>query len=1002
MKKLLFAIAAAVLSASYAARTESFYYVSGLTQAKFTETYSLAGTYAIDVISHPTAELVWGTIMADVMNAAEYVNPVTGNTWKWENSNSGFGYSGEIYVVQGTEYTFGKYLDDGARIVIDGDLVLENAEWGDWWVRSYTATNTGWVTFDVRIYDGNGGKGPLGRIEWGDDLGLAFNTIGLTDLLPKSGWNPIRDPGTGSFFRTALLPFGAPPAIEFNGSQFTVSAGLTIGAGDVSALAGYQGEYDVTNLLQSGAVAPAQVSASLYGLSADTAYEIALLAKNTAGGSTVYAPGAVLYNGIVALAFEADPGIDSHGWALPGNIFACRADTPEAVRLALPVNCTVGEITGGGSVTNTLWAGTLVIPAYSDSAQIPMSAILAELGLSGTPTLAVALAPGAYVCDTADVVEFGVSPSPILGAVGITFMPDANVFNDADTTVSADIVQPGLSPLFIFVWDTEERGDDLSLWTDAYTNAAPVAGADSFALPNLQVGDTRFWRARLIGSDVYAEQAGSFTVAYTYTWVGARTGTQTWNIRSNWDIGIPNEAGCKVFFPEDTVPDLDITGVGAALTLGTLIINGNDVESWATPRIFSTDGTPIIWDNAGKPARMEWISHRHWEALIIEAPQIFTGETQIYQTQAELSFRTTSLSGAGPVMKSGTFFEELGQLTLRAPSATATNVVTVPLDADISVVSGSNGYHVKGDGTVLLQGGTHALPLGQRWYGIVVNGARLVLANSDVTNQGEIWEPNIFGGTGNEFAITAGSTFNMLKGTNVRFGQNGGASDSTLLVTDPGSLLNCQRLTLNGAGNKLLARDGGRISIHHENNEAFCVWGTGNLVGAAGSLPGQPGVIDLCNTEFAFQSDDCVLRLQSGGIVTNVSTLNLGQSGLNNRVMLEGGELICNNFFVQNGNALVPVLGTGAEILPVVAKEHAWFAEGAKITPVNLDESGATLGRFPILTAPLITLNTPLNDPAFLDPPSERFAWKLSLANGPEGQTLWLSCFTTPTLIMIR
>jgi len=204
MKKLsaLF-LGAALLPAAHAA------WQPGLWQAKFSTFTTFAATCSGDVMDHPTLERVPGTVMADVwvpsganvdLPQYTYTNPFPGGSpWNWNTQNTGWGYVGQMRVVKGATYTFGKLLDDAARVIIDGKEVINHSTWDVFAWGSYTAQETGWVSFDARVWDGSGGKGACST--WQGIFGIAFNTIGVTTAAPTTNWIKRLDPGDGSLFR---------------------------------------------------------------------------------------------------------------------------------------------------------------------------------------------------------------------------------------------------------------------------------------------------------------------------------------------------------------------------------------------------------------------------------------------------------------------------------------------------------------------------------------------------------------------------------------------------------------------------------------------------------------------------------------------------------------------------------------------------------------------------------------------------------------------------------
>src|SRR5574344_2092740 len=179
-------------------------YRPGLIQAKF----NTEKDYTSPIVTATGAERVPGTVMADIQASEDnystqtYANTVTGTKYAWNVQKTTFGYAGQRYAKAGTTYTFGKYLDDGARIIVGGRQIMDNGTYGSFVTGNFVTNAPGWYDVEIRIYDGTGGKGPSDK-GWGTDLGLGWNTNNLTTIAPKSGWTRLRDSGDMCWFRTA-------------------------------------------------------------------------------------------------------------------------------------------------------------------------------------------------------------------------------------------------------------------------------------------------------------------------------------------------------------------------------------------------------------------------------------------------------------------------------------------------------------------------------------------------------------------------------------------------------------------------------------------------------------------------------------------------------------------------------------------------------------------------------------------------------------------------------
>jgi hypothetical protein len=174
---------------------------AGLLQSKWSARYVWTG----DIPSNDV-DRTPGVVMADVQatdsNYASvgYSNAWTGVVTYWNQADTMFAYTGQMWMEGGKTYTFGKILDDGVRIVIDGTQVMQHQSWDQWRTDAYTPAFTGWHDIEVRLCDENGGKGPSNKNAWGNVRGLGWNTKGVTS--PNlTDWNWFREDGVTNRFR---------------------------------------------------------------------------------------------------------------------------------------------------------------------------------------------------------------------------------------------------------------------------------------------------------------------------------------------------------------------------------------------------------------------------------------------------------------------------------------------------------------------------------------------------------------------------------------------------------------------------------------------------------------------------------------------------------------------------------------------------------------------------------------------------------------------------------
>lgn len=201
--KLRFVVCLAMMFTLLGA-AQAVVYRPGLIQAKF----NTEKDYATPIVTATGAERVPGTVMGDIQaNESTYAtqtysNTVTGTKYAWNQKYTTFGYTGQMYAQAGTTYTFGKYFDDGTRIIVGGSQIMDHPTCNEFKTGNFVTNAPGWYDIEIRIYDGSGGKGPSGST-WGNDLGLGCNTNGLATMAPKDGWTRLLDPGDMSWFRTA-------------------------------------------------------------------------------------------------------------------------------------------------------------------------------------------------------------------------------------------------------------------------------------------------------------------------------------------------------------------------------------------------------------------------------------------------------------------------------------------------------------------------------------------------------------------------------------------------------------------------------------------------------------------------------------------------------------------------------------------------------------------------------------------------------------------------------
>jgi hypothetical protein len=135
-----------------------------------------------------------------------------GEHWNDETGNhtSQLVYEGQIYL-DGGPTTFVESVDDGTRLIIDGQTVLDNGTWNDT-THGTIDRLAGWYDVEIRFRNGDGGYGPGGWDGWNYNLtGFGFGMdINGNDNEDEANFVFPLDPGTGSgtLFRVASSSTG--------------------------------------------------------------------------------------------------------------------------------------------------------------------------------------------------------------------------------------------------------------------------------------------------------------------------------------------------------------------------------------------------------------------------------------------------------------------------------------------------------------------------------------------------------------------------------------------------------------------------------------------------------------------------------------------------------------------------------------------------------------------------------------------------------------------------
>ncbi len=230
----LFALAGLAFSA-VVPTADAAVYVPGLAQAQFDGSST---DKTSDIASAANLTYTAGPIMANTSGSAKDWDTTS---WSWAD-NRVFGYIGEMWVEEGTTYTFGKSVDDWTYIVVNGTTIIDNGTYNAITFGSYTATETGWVPIEIRVGNGGGGAGRANSAKYGVAYNTAGNTVTADFTAAENGWAALVDPGDCSLLRVACsnADMMTIDGVAIDGNDLVVTASFTglAAAGTLTAFYG--------------------------------------------------------------------------------------------------------------------------------------------------------------------------------------------------------------------------------------------------------------------------------------------------------------------------------------------------------------------------------------------------------------------------------------------------------------------------------------------------------------------------------------------------------------------------------------------------------------------------------------------------------------------------------------------------------------------------------------------------------------------------------------------
>jgi autotransporter-associated beta strand protein len=387
--------------------------------------------------------------MANISNAGTAVRSVASITDTVWGGNETWAYSGQIFIPNGTQVSFGENIDDVAYIKIGSTIVLNNTA-------ALTPTNGGtftitggvdggWHTFEARFGNGAGGAGAVVASGWSNGFGVGVSGIlgkTLTTSADGSNFAQLADAGM-SLFR---YDRGAIPTLVLNNAvnvsaDSTLDIGADIGAISLGALslsgskltlaatttnyASHTFSFAGTTLMGSASLASNATSTINLGALNDAGVA-ATLTFDGAGTLVMDTAATSLVDGTV-IAVNGGKIISSQGTALTN----ARLDVGASGLFEVAANQTIAGLGGAGSVTlngRTLTIGaangltTTFTGVLSDgtSAGALIKAGTGVLTLSGNNTFVGALTVNAGTLQVGHVSALGTTAAGTTVATGAT------------------------------------------------------------------------------------------------------------------------------------------------------------------------------------------------------------------------------------------------------------------------------------------------------------------------------------------------------------------------------------------------------------------------------------------------------------------------------------------------------------------------------------------------------------------------------------------------------
>ena len=545
-----------------------------------------------------------------------------GTSWTY-GGNTGYGYSGYMFMEGGKDYWFSAGIDDAGYMWVDNgaenwDATRTSSQFPTGWAASgpYAVAADGWyhVVFAGWNGGGNGGaSGSYGALRY-----VAVASGESAPLKESTTWIDAVDPGDGSLFRPDR-PLRTVTVLSADRDGDLVSAKVALGAafaGEASVLRYVYGataagddpaDWDGGSLVSASLPSGAVTNDWLVGIAADTRFV------------RFYATDGISFtwSDTVALDWAGETEI-ADTFLFLGDPDAAGV-TADAATLSAVLNAP-----GGGASSAEAWfvvAGggeTFVLPAGTANGRANLS--VPATGL--TPETAYTF----YATATNDAA----APVGVDSATGsFTTGPAASAWNTGKTTWTFDgksitatvpVMSLGIGTTVVQLktgsnWNVEntvsasatvtEPGvvtltadfSDQPWGTKIYYSLALVNGTAEYAITN--------WpNVNVAGSNIFYNKFCELQDNSTYTWIGGATGV--WNDTNNWQR---TAAGAYA-----------ATGYANYPVYGSTAIFASDVQTTVT--IPATEGTTTV--SGGVPS---WtVSTLNLTGM--DAPLVFTAPPQ--------------------------------------------------------------------------------------------------------------------------------------------------------------------------------------------------------------------------------------------------------------------------------------------------------------------------------------------------------------------------------------